>query len=108
LEYKTATLGHGPALSNNSQMAGALECSHSRAARQFGALSPKYAIGHKFEVCPRSRRQALALGRFAYRSEDASNRGANQMTKFYALIAACALFAPMAFATLNQAAQIVA
>jgi hypothetical protein len=30
------------------------------------------------------------------------------MTKFYALIAACAVFAPMAFATLNQAAQIVA
>jgi hypothetical protein len=34
--------------------------------------------------------------------------GAKQMTKFYALIAACAVFAPMAFATLNQAAQIVA
>lgn len=30
------------------------------------------------------------------------------MTKFYALIAACAVFAPMAFAMLNQAAQIVA
>ena len=30
------------------------------------------------------------------------------MTKFYALIAACALFAPFAMATLNQAAQIVA
>ena len=30
------------------------------------------------------------------------------MTKFYALIAACALFAPMAMATLSQAAQIVA
>jgi hypothetical protein len=30
------------------------------------------------------------------------------MTKFYALIAACTLFAPVAFATLNQAAQIVA
>ncbi len=30
------------------------------------------------------------------------------MTKFYALIAACALFAPMAMATLAQAAQIVA
>ena len=30
------------------------------------------------------------------------------MTKFYALIAACAVFAPMAMATLNQAAQIVA
>lgn len=29
------------------------------------------------------------------------------MTKFYALIAACAVFAPMAMA-LNQAAQIVA
>jgi hypothetical protein len=31
-----------------------------------------------------------------------------QMTKLLALIAACAVFAPMAFATLNQAAQIVA
>jgi hypothetical protein len=30
------------------------------------------------------------------------------MTKFYALIAACAVLAPMAMATLNQAAQIVA
>ena len=30
------------------------------------------------------------------------------MTKFYALIAACAVFAPMSFATLNQAAQILA
>jgi hypothetical protein len=29
-------------------------------------------------------------------------------TKFYALIAACAAFAPFALATLNQAAQIVA
>ena len=29
------------------------------------------------------------------------------MTKFYALIAACALFAPMAFATLNQAALMI-
>jgi len=30
------------------------------------------------------------------------------MTKLYSLIAACALFAPVAFATLNQAVQIVA
>ncbi len=30
------------------------------------------------------------------------------MTKFYALIAACAVFAPMALAALNQAALIVA
>jgi hypothetical protein len=30
------------------------------------------------------------------------------MTKFYSLIAALAVFAPAAFATLNQAAQIVA
>jgi hypothetical protein len=30
------------------------------------------------------------------------------MTKFFALIAACAVFAPVAFATLSQAAQIVA
>jgi hypothetical protein len=30
------------------------------------------------------------------------------MTKFFALIGACAVFVPMAFATLNQAAQIVA
>jgi|CXWL01.1.fsa_nt_gi hypothetical protein len=30
------------------------------------------------------------------------------MTKFYALIAALAVFAPVAFATLTQAAQIVA
>lgn len=30
------------------------------------------------------------------------------MTKLYALIAACAVFAPMAMAMLNQAAQIVA
>jgi hypothetical protein len=30
------------------------------------------------------------------------------MTKFYALIAACAVFTPIAFATLNQAALIVA
>jgi hypothetical protein len=30
------------------------------------------------------------------------------MTKFFALIAACAVFAPMALATLSQAAQIVA
>jgi len=30
------------------------------------------------------------------------------MTKFYALIAACAVIAPMAIATLSQAAQIVA
>lgn len=29
------------------------------------------------------------------------------MTKFYSLIAACAVFAPMALATLNQAAQMV-
>jgi hypothetical protein len=29
------------------------------------------------------------------------------MTKLYALIAACAVFAPLAMATLNQAAQIV-
>lgn len=31
-----------------------------------------------------------------------------EMTKFYALVAALAVFAPVAFATLNQAAQIVA
>jgi hypothetical protein len=30
------------------------------------------------------------------------------MTKFFALIAACAVFAPVAMATLSQAAQIVA
>lgn len=30
------------------------------------------------------------------------------MTKFYSLIAALAVFAPVALATLNQAAQIVA
>jgi hypothetical protein len=30
------------------------------------------------------------------------------MTKFYALIAACAVFFPVAIATLSQAAQIVA
>ena len=30
------------------------------------------------------------------------------MTKFYALIVACAVFAPVAMAALNQAAQIVA
>jgi hypothetical protein len=30
------------------------------------------------------------------------------MTKLYALIAACAVFAPVAMATLSQAAQIVA
>ncbi len=30
------------------------------------------------------------------------------MTKVYALIAACAVFAPVAFAVFNQAAQIVA
>jgi hypothetical protein len=30
------------------------------------------------------------------------------MTKFYALIAACAVFAPVALAMVNQAAQIVA
>lgn len=30
------------------------------------------------------------------------------MTKFYALVAALAVFAPAALATLNQAAQIVA
>jgi len=30
------------------------------------------------------------------------------MTKFYALIAACAVFAPLAITMLNQAAQIVA
>jgi hypothetical protein len=30
------------------------------------------------------------------------------MTKFYALIAACAVFAPFAMATMTQAAQIVA
>jgi hypothetical protein len=29
------------------------------------------------------------------------------MTKLYSLIAACAVFAPFAIATLNQAAQIV-
>jgi hypothetical protein len=29
------------------------------------------------------------------------------MTKFYSLIAAAAVFAPMAFATLNQASMIV-
>ncbi len=30
------------------------------------------------------------------------------MTKFFALVAACAVLAPMAMATLSQAAQIVA
>ncbi len=30
------------------------------------------------------------------------------MTKFYALVAALAVFAPVAFATLSQAAQMVA
>jgi len=30
------------------------------------------------------------------------------MTKFYALIAACAVFAPIAMGVMNQAAQIVA
>jgi len=30
------------------------------------------------------------------------------MTKFYALIAACAVFAPVAMVMMNQAAQIVA
>lgn len=30
------------------------------------------------------------------------------MTKFFTLIAACAVFAPVAFATFAQAAQIVA
>lgn len=30
------------------------------------------------------------------------------MTKFYVLAAACAVFAPLAFAVLSQAAQIVA
>ena len=30
------------------------------------------------------------------------------MTKFYALIAACAVFVPVALAAMNQAAQIVA
>jgi hypothetical protein len=30
------------------------------------------------------------------------------MTKFYALIAACAVFAPVAFVMVQQAAQIVA
>jgi hypothetical protein len=31
-----------------------------------------------------------------------------EMTRFYAFVAAFAVFAPLAFATLNQAAQIVA
>jgi len=31
-----------------------------------------------------------------------------KMTKFYALIAACAVFAPVAFVVLNQAAHIAA
>src|SRR5690606_28128448 len=35
-------------------------------------------------------------------------RGARAMTKFYSLILAAALLAPMAWATLNQAAQMVA
>jgi hypothetical protein len=35
-------------------------------------------------------------------------RGARAMTKFYSLILAALLLAPVAFATLNQAAQIVA
>jgi hypothetical protein len=30
------------------------------------------------------------------------------MTKLFAIIAACAVFAPVAFATISQAAQIVA
>jgi hypothetical protein len=30
------------------------------------------------------------------------------MTKFYCLVTACAVFAPLAYATLFQAAQIVA
>lgn len=30
------------------------------------------------------------------------------MTRFFTLLAACAVFAPVAMATLNQAAQIVA
>jgi hypothetical protein len=32
----------------------------------------------------------------------------NQMTKFFALIAACAVFAPVALSVMTQAAQIVA
>jgi hypothetical protein len=31
-----------------------------------------------------------------------------EMAKFYCLVAALAVFAPLAFATINQAAQIVA
>jgi hypothetical protein len=31
-----------------------------------------------------------------------------QMTKFFALIAACAVYAPFAFATLGQASQMIA
>jgi hypothetical protein len=30
------------------------------------------------------------------------------MTKFYSLLAACAMFVPLALATLSQAAQVVA
>jgi hypothetical protein len=35
-------------------------------------------------------------------------RGATTMTKFYSLMLAAMLLAPVAFATLNQAAQMVA
>lgn len=35
-------------------------------------------------------------------------RGARAMTKFYSLMLAAMLLAPMAFATMNQAAQMVA
>jgi hypothetical protein len=34
--------------------------------------------------------------------------GAKPMSKFYSILAAVAVFAPMAFATMTQAAQIVA
>ena len=47
--------------------------------------------------------------RFIHRIDgDPRDQTEPQMTKFYALIAALAVFAPMALATLNQAAQIVA
>jgi hypothetical protein len=63
------------------------------------------------------RRRGRALGHIVqggarlastHRSDAASRRGASHMTKFYSLIAAAAVFVPVALSVMTQAAQIVA
>lgn len=61
-------------------------------------------------ACPRSHRPSQRPVRVTHRFGDTSSDPSQTepaMTKFFCLIAAIATFAPVAFATLTQAAQIV-